>query len=248
MPLTFSHPAIVLPLSYLPKRWVSLTGLIAGSVAPDFEYFFRMKVESIYSHTWLGLLWFDLPVSLMLVFIYHDVVKAQFIANLPVALTSRFSQYISFNWNKYFIKNIPVVTLSIMVGCASHLFWDSFTHASGYFVILWNMSTPVSLFSVQLPLYKIIQHLSTLLGGLVIIAAIYKMPTGNLRLKSNKAFYWLTVIGVTCTVIVFRIWLSLNIHQYWNVLVTAISASIAGVVLASVLVNRFDNFLKVVKS
>ena len=27
MPFTFSHPAIVLPLTYLPKQWVSLTGL-----------------------------------------------------------------------------------------------------------------------------------------------------------------------------------------------------------------------------
>lgn len=38
MPFTFSHPAIILPLSYLPKKWFSLTGLIIGSLIPDFEY------------------------------------------------------------------------------------------------------------------------------------------------------------------------------------------------------------------
>jgi hypothetical protein len=42
MPFTFAHPAIVLPLKHLPKRWYSLTGLIIGSMTPDFEYFIRM--------------------------------------------------------------------------------------------------------------------------------------------------------------------------------------------------------------
>ncbi|WP_262496247.1 DUF4184 family protein [Flavobacterium piscis] len=40
MPFTFSHPAIILPLKYLPKNWISLTGLIIGSLTPDFEYFY----------------------------------------------------------------------------------------------------------------------------------------------------------------------------------------------------------------
>jgi len=75
MPFTFSHPAIVLSLSYLPKRWVSMVGLIIGSMVPDFEYFMRMKVKSIYSHTWPGLFWFDLPLGLILMFIYQILVK-----------------------------------------------------------------------------------------------------------------------------------------------------------------------------
>ena len=54
MPFTFSHPAIVLPLKYLPKKWFSFTGLIIGSMTPDFEYFLRMKVKSDYSHTLNG--------------------------------------------------------------------------------------------------------------------------------------------------------------------------------------------------
>lgn len=51
MPFTFSHPSIVLPLTYLPKKWISLTGIVIGSLTPDFEYFLRMKIQSTYSHT-----------------------------------------------------------------------------------------------------------------------------------------------------------------------------------------------------
>ena len=57
MPFTFSHPAIILPLKKLPKKYISMTGLIVGSIAPDFEYFLRMK--SKYSHTMSGILWYD---------------------------------------------------------------------------------------------------------------------------------------------------------------------------------------------
>jgi hypothetical protein len=30
MPFTFSHPAIVLPLTFLPRQWFSFTGLVIG--------------------------------------------------------------------------------------------------------------------------------------------------------------------------------------------------------------------------
>jgi hypothetical protein len=55
MPFTFAHPAVVLPGGYLPKQWLSLTGLVVGSRTPDFEYFFRWRVLSLYSHTLAGI-------------------------------------------------------------------------------------------------------------------------------------------------------------------------------------------------
>jgi hypothetical protein len=55
MPFTFSHPAIILPLAYLPKKWYSMTGLVIGSLVPDFEYFLRMSMAGYHSHTIAGL-------------------------------------------------------------------------------------------------------------------------------------------------------------------------------------------------
>ena len=133
MPFTFSHPAIVLPVTYLPKKWYSLSGLIVGSMTPDFEYFIRMKDYSKYSHTWKGLFWFDVPLGLILIFIFHNVVRDILIEYLPFSLNIRFSSFSKFNWNKYFQRNIIVVLISLIVGIASHIFWDSFTHSGGYF-------------------------------------------------------------------------------------------------------------------
>lgn len=134
MPFTFSHPAIVLPFAIFPKRFFSLTGLVIGSMIPDFEYFLRMKLQSNYSHTLKGIFWFDLPLAILVSFIFHNLVKKEFIDNLPLFFKSRFFAFKAFDWNAYFIKNWWVVCISILIGTLSHLFWDSFTHHGGYFV------------------------------------------------------------------------------------------------------------------
>jgi hypothetical protein len=134
MPFTFSHPALVLPARLLPKWTYSMTGLIVGSITPDFEYFIRMNVISIYSHTLWGLLYFDLPVAIAITFIFHDNVRDNLINNLPKSVQSRFTYLKSFDWNSTFRKTWPIVILSIIIGSASHIFWDDFTHVSGYFV------------------------------------------------------------------------------------------------------------------
>ena len=134
MPFTLSHPAAILPLTYLPTRWFSLTGLVIGSLTPDFEYFLRMRLKSLYGHTVAGLFWFDLPLGLALAFIFHNQVRNSLFDNLPPFLGSRFQAFRQFDWNGYFIKNIGIVVVSILVGAASHLLWDSFTHDRGYFV------------------------------------------------------------------------------------------------------------------
>src|ERR1700679_1542072 len=135
MPLTFSHPAIILPAKYLPEKWVSMTGLIIGSITPDFEYFMRMKVESIYSHTWLGMFWFDLPLAFILTFIYHYIIRNSFISNSPRFLKKRLSRYMDFSWINYFKHHFLQVIICLLIGIASHIFWDGFTHPHGDFEI-----------------------------------------------------------------------------------------------------------------
>lgn len=42
MPFTFAHPAAVLPFSKKQVNYISVTALILGSMAPDFEYFYTL--------------------------------------------------------------------------------------------------------------------------------------------------------------------------------------------------------------
>jgi hypothetical protein len=236
MPFTFSHPAIVLPLTYLPRKWFSLTGLVIGSLTPDFEYFLRMRIKSNYSHTIDGLFWFDLPLGLLLAFIFHNIVRNSLFDNLPTILKSRFLAFKQFDWNGYFRKNWLVVTISILVGAASHILWDSFTHDHGYFVLtIPTLQNTVDLFSRQIPILKILQHTSTLIGGLLIAFAIYKLPTNNTEKKSINLKFWIVVIGLTLTIIVARFLTGLELKQYGNVIVTTISAGLISLIITPLL-------------
>lgn len=239
MPFTFSHPAIVLPLIYLPRQWFSLTGLVIGSLTPDFEYFIRMRTQSNLSHTISGLFWFDLPLGLLLAFIFHNIVRDCLFGNLPTILKSRLSIFKQFDWNKHFKTNWFVVTISILIGAASHIFWDSFTHDQGYFVqTIPVLRNTVDFFGRQIRILKILQHSSTLLGGLVIALSLFKLPadkkvTGQLNIK-----YWSILTGLTLTIIAIRLLSGLDYKLYGHVIVTSISAGLIALTLTPLITEK----------
>ena len=232
MPFTFSHPAIVLPLTFLPRQWFSLTGLVIGSLTPDFEYFLRMRIQSDYSHTISGLFWFDLPLGILLAFIFHNIVRDSLFDNLPTILKSRLTKFKQFDWNNYFKKNWLVVAISVLIGAASHIFWDSFTHDHGYFVqTIPELTNTVDIFGRQVPTLKILQHSSTLLGGLVIAFALFKItPDKNVTGQSNIK-YWGILTTLTLTIIAVRLLSGLDYKLYGHVIVTAISAGLISLTL-----------------
>ncbi|OIV43102.1 DUF4184 family protein [Flavobacterium johnsoniae] len=236
MPFTFSHPAIVLPLKYLPKKWFSFTGLIIGSMTPDFEYFIRMKVQSNYSHTIAGILWFDLPLALLLSFIFHNIVRNQLFENLPNCIKSRFQPFITFNWNTYFIQNWIVVLISILIGTASHLFWDSFTHDHGYFVNhIPELKEPILIFEKKVPLLKLAQHFSSLIGAAIILFSISKLPKSNILKNSTNKNYWFSVLSLSIIIFSFRFTIGLTIKEYGHIVVSAISSFLFALILIPLL-------------
>lgn len=232
MPFTFSHPAIVLPFGLLSKRWVSLTGLIMGSITPDFEYFIRLRIHSEFSHTIPGLFWFNLPLGIILTFIFHGVVKRSLILNLPRFLRQRFSSFVSFNWSLHFTKCWLTIFISILMGAASHLLWDSFTHDHGYFVIQFDtLKQEVEIFSYNVTILKILQHGSTLIGGLVIIVAILKLEK-HTPIKPNVDLrYWIVIVLISSSFLFTRFLFGLDVKLIGNVIVTVISGGLVSLIL-----------------
>lgn len=239
MPFTFSHPAIVLPLTYLPRHWYSITGLVIGSLTPDFEYFLRMNVQSIYSHTISGLFWFDLPLGILLAFIFHNLIRDSLFDNLPTPLKSRFTTFRSFDWNRHFKSSWFVVLISVVIGAASHLFWDSFTHDHGYFVqAIPALTNTLDLFGRQIPVFKLLQHISTFLGGLIIVFAILKLtPDKNVTRQLNSK-YWIVLTMLTLIIIAVRLLSGLDYKLYGHVIVTAISAGLISLTLTPILTRQ----------
>ena len=238
MPFTFSHPAIVLPFSYLPKRWVSMAGLITGSMVPDFEYFMRMRVKSIYSHTWPGLLWFDLPLGLLIMFVYQKLVKDELIDHLPTVLNQRFTKFKGTYKKAYSFQYWVVVAASILVGAVSHIVWDGFTHPNGYFVLgMPILSNIIRLGGHQLYVYKVIQHASTLIGAIVIVTVVYTLPLSAHKTKRHIVGFWIQVVSAVVIVLVIRLNTGLTFHQYGDIIVTMIAGGLLGLIMASIMAH-----------
>jgi len=246
MSFTFAHPVIVLPLKtkYFAK-YFSLTALVIGSMFPDFEYFIRMTLKSIYSHTILGLFTFNLPLGLLFCFIFHNIIRNELFVNLPFFLRSRLSIYTQFNWNKYFLQNPFRVIISLLIGSFSHILWDSFTHATGYFVERINFLRYYFIINyIPIPVYKILQHSGSIIGCLILFFLIMKLPKYT-DLNKVNILYWIFAGLIVAIIFAIKIMNGLTLNQYGNIVVIFISSSLIALISIPIikkLINSVKGF------
>ncbi|MEA5466073.1 DUF4184 family protein [Leptothoe sp. PORK10 BA2] len=161
MPFTISHAAAIIPFN---RRPFILSALITGSMSPDFLYFIPGIPNQAITHTLPGLLIFCLPASLAVLLLYHHWLQQPLQSLLPRSIRLRLPGH-SFN------PSWPWIVVSILIGAFTHIFWDSFTHSYGQGVkLLPILEQPViTVAGETLLFYKLLQYLSTILGGLVVI-------------------------------------------------------------------------------
>jgi hypothetical protein len=205
MPFTLSHPAIILRLSDSRYK-LSLTGLIAGSMVPDFEYYFQMKLDENLGHHVHGIPLFDIPVALMLCFLFHNLIRNPLIYYLPQWYRSRLVSIVEFNWNEYAWKNKLNIILSVFIGVLSHLAWDGFTHHDGFFVEqLTFLSAPVTLGGKTIHVYDLLQVISSLWGLWYLQYYIASMPVYKLTATTYSILpYWATLSFATLVIFLLR--------------------------------------------
>lgn len=224
MPFTFSHPAIVLP--FLKNKRVSATALIIGSMSPDFEYFFRMKMQSEISHTFLGVLLIDLPLGFLVMFVFHQIIKKPLIENSPTFFKNRLAILKNSNWMDYFKKNVFTVLISFFLGAFSHLFWDSMTHWNGYLVQRIPFLNEV-VFTV--PIYKIAQHLSTVVGLGVLFVYFYKQPDEDKFIEETALKYWYMSFSFAAVILAVRFSFGLPLAEIGSVIVSIIFSGVLAI-------------------
>jgi hypothetical protein len=207
MPFTLAHPAIIIPL----RRFLPLSALVIGSLSPDFEYLFRLTAISKFSHTLLGIFYFCIPVSLLILWLFHSVVKHPTLLLFPLIIRKRLEAYnTQFTFTPF--SRLFVILCALAIGAFSHIMWDSFTHENGWAV----GKLPVlqtSLFNIgnlEFTLYKLLQHSSGVFGLLLMaycfwrwfntkaeVGKVEQLLPDNLRHLTLVAIILLTcIIGV----------------------------------------------------
>ncbi len=169
MPFTLAHPAAALPLRHRLGRFGSTSALVIGSMVPDLAHFVPIGLMRDESHSLAGLFWYCLPVGVVAYAIWQSLLRPFGIALAPAAIRQRLRPAPRAGPSK---QRALAVAVSILVGAAGHLAWDSFTHASGAVVQAFPLlETRVPIVRGYSPcLYTVLQHVSTLVG-LAILAA-----------------------------------------------------------------------------
>jgi len=240
MPLSSAHPALVLPLCKLPKKIISTTAVIIGSISPDIEYFYHLRPKRTYSHLFAHAWWFDLLITIALCFIFHLVVRNPLIQNLPNFLRSRFESYQNFDWIAHFKNYLPAVLFSAFIGIYSHIIWDEFTHKNAIFVAYFPLLKTylTEILGIKLFVYNLLQHISSIGGSLIVIAFIFSLPKSKININSNWYKFWVLVFLLT--LIQFSIYvmfnsrlLKLSIPTFSILILTLISTFFIGVFVTS---------------
>lgn len=189
MPLTFVHPVAVLPL----KRkipWLETQAMVIGAMVPDIPYYFPIANNIIEdSHTFYSTLVFSLPMGVF----FYCVVKA---------LSPAFWYSLCGQIRQTRVEKVTVTQklVSLWVGAFTHIFWDGFTHGYGWAAKLFPLLQLklFSYFKSNLYFYSLLQHLSTVIGGIILMCWLWKNRYSLKGLKPNWVGVWLIIAVISC--------------------------------------------------
>jgi hypothetical protein len=179
MPFTIAHAAAVLPLR---KTGLPLAAMMIGSMSPDFSYFTPVTIN-FETHTLAGLFWFCLPVGFLVWLLFVRLLEAPSIALLPEAWRSRVTP----SDRPLTPANLLRVSIAILVGAATHLLWDSFTHSqtpvAQALPALQDVTVPI--LDRHLSVFRFLQYLSSAFGLVALAVWAWRLRPAPVRVARH---------------------------------------------------------------
>ena len=185
MPFTPAHAIVALPFARRPwstlstggRTW-ALTALSVGAMAPDLPLFLDVlwpgaEEGAVHTHRW-PFLPVVLVATLAVTALWVQRVRPPFLAALPrrragQVPSGRTVPSPPLPRGRHVAEALVVVGAAVL-GILSHLLWDDFTHLRGTAVQTWSVLRELVL---DRPVYVYLQHGSSLLGVLVLLAVAY---------------------------------------------------------------------------
>lgn len=163
MPLTLSHPAVLLPLRRLG---LPFTALAVGSMVPDIPLFMRWDSGYVLSHHLSGVATVDLVLTVVIVRLWFSVVRDALVDLAPDPIRSRLAPHVSLTRWQWLL-----VVPSAWFGAFTHVFWDAFTHPGrgGVSRIRWLQDEHGPLSG-----YRWAQYISGVIGFAIVAFAIVR--------------------------------------------------------------------------
>lgn len=216
MPFTPAHPALLFPLSKIRYFEWCWTALIIGSIVPDFDYFIWLSSASSISHSVSGIFTFNLPLTIIMAYIWHRIIYPVVMSRLLFFKSSLTIEYFP-DFFAWFRENWKSFLISASAGIVSHLIWDSFCHANGYMVHRIPFLLEFSNIGTQaIRRCYILWYLCSITG--ILMMMIWMIDFKKLfTVSAWKVFFsahtiWIKIILITLLIATLRIALGLS----WN--------------------------------
>lgn len=101
-----------------------------------------------------------------------------------------------------------------------------------------SLSETINLFDFSVEMFRVLQHFSTLVGGVVVAYAISRLPRTQQPSGRPNPRYWMTVIIIAGAAIAIKAAAGIEYHSIANVAVILISAGMIGLILTPLLSGR----------
>lgn len=223
MPFTIAHPAIVLPL--LKSKRISSTALIIGTMVPDFKFYIQLKENKLTNDQGLIMIWFDLILVVILSHLFHRLLKKPLIDHLPIRWSQKTQKHLHIDWKDYASRNKLTVLSSAIIGIASHIIWDAFTHYNGFFVeSIPFLSSDIFIFGYGVKLFFTLQIIFSALGLGVLVYYIYKNEfiLGFYRSTSQLLSFWVKFILIYLILLSARLLILSQYNSFWSAVIATI--------------------------
>lgn len=214
MPFSFAHPLAVVPLA---RTALPFSALVVGSMSPDFHYLIHLSQSSHSTHTLGALFSFCLPASLIVLTLWHWLFKRPLLELLPdrhQQALRPISSHFTFGPPKRFL----MICLAVLIGAATHVIWDSFTHLWGWPVqkLSFLQAIAISTSFQDFPVYKLLQYACSIIGTALVMFLYWRWEriqtsdtpfaprySGTTRLKITGTL--LLVASITAVLWAFRL-------------------------------------------
>jgi hypothetical protein len=146
-----------------------MSALVMGCFVPDFPYLISLSPHMSYGHTFPGMFVLDLPLALLALWLFHAFLKRPMLMFLPAGFQRRLSTSVN-SFPFWPPKRLSLIILSILIGTATHLLWDAFTHPNSWFYENWTLlRRNIELPAIgEMPIYKLLEYVNSVFGLIVV--------------------------------------------------------------------------------
>lgn len=159
MPLTLSHPAVVLPLRRLG---LPMTSMVIGSMVLDIPLYLGSRRGYEIAHSPWAVPTIDIIGTLIALAIWFAVLRDPLTDLAPSAIRSRLAPRARLTRRQW-----QLAPIGALIGGATHVVWDSFTHDDtwGYRQVGWLQTDHLGISGLRWAQYV------SAVGGLAVICA-----------------------------------------------------------------------------